>query len=119
MSADWTRPIRLHELGRGAIKLSLEPDAAERAKIAGDLGLESLPMLRAEVTVRPWLDGAELSGRFRATSMKPSSRYPSRMRGMNQRASPKGMMRLAARRMVLRSGDLRGGAAATSVMEKR
>lgn len=67
MSADWTRPIRLHELGRGAIRLTLEPDAAERAKIAGDLGLESLPMLRAEVTVRPWLDGAEISGRFRAT----------------------------------------------------
>jgi len=66
MSADWTRPIRLHELGRGAIKLSLEADAAERAKIAGDLGLESLPMLRADVTVRPWLDGAEISGRLRA-----------------------------------------------------
>jgi uncharacterized metal-binding protein YceD (DUF177 family) len=67
MSADWSRPIRLHELGRGAVKLSLEPDAAERTKIAGDLGLESLPMLRAEITVSPWLDGAEISGRFRAT----------------------------------------------------
>ena len=67
MSADWTRPIRLHELGRGAIKLVLEPDVAERARIAHELGLESLPMLRAEVTVRPWLDGAEISGRFRAT----------------------------------------------------
>lgn len=67
MSAAWSKPIRLHELGRGAIKLSLEPDAAERARIAHDLGLESLPALSAEVTVRPWLDGAEISGRFRAT----------------------------------------------------
>jgi uncharacterized metal-binding protein YceD (DUF177 family) len=67
MSADWARPIRLHELARGPITLSLEPDAAERARIAHDLGLESLPAFRADVTVRPWLDGAELGGRFRAT----------------------------------------------------
>lgn len=67
MSAEWGKPIRLHELGHGAIKLSLEPDAAERARIAHDLGLESLPALKVELTVRPWLDGAELSGRFRAT----------------------------------------------------
>lgn len=67
MSGDWGRPIRLHELGRGAAKLRLEPDAAERARIAHDLGLESLPALVAEVTVRPWLDGAEITGRFKAT----------------------------------------------------
>ncbi|CAN7336052.1 DUF177 domain-containing protein [Phenylobacterium sp. LjRoot219] len=67
MSTAWARPIRLHELSRGAVTLQLEPDAAERARIAHDLGLESLPALRAEVTVKPWLDGAELSGRFRAT----------------------------------------------------
>ena len=66
MSADWSRRVRLHELGRGAVKLSLAPDAAERARIAHDLGLESLPALTAEVTLRPWLDGAEITGRFRA-----------------------------------------------------
>jgi uncharacterized metal-binding protein YceD (DUF177 family) len=66
MSAEWTRPIRLHELARGPLKLHLTPDAAERARIAGELGLESLPALEADVTVRPWLDGAELSGRFTA-----------------------------------------------------
>lgn len=67
MSADWSKPIRLHELSRGVVTLQLEPDAAERARIAHDLGLESLPALRADVTIKPWLDGAELSGRFRAT----------------------------------------------------
>lgn len=67
MSADWAKPLRLHELGRGAVTLDLEPDAAQRAKIAHDLGLESLPSLTARVTVRPWLDGAEITGRFTAT----------------------------------------------------
>lgn len=60
----WSHPIRLQELGRGAVSVRLEPDAAVRAKIAKDLGLESLPALSADLTVRPWLDGAEISGRF-------------------------------------------------------
>jgi hypothetical protein len=64
MSADWSRTIRLHELGRSPVTLHLAPDAAERARIAHDLGLESLPALAADVTVRPWLDGAEITGRF-------------------------------------------------------
>jgi uncharacterized metal-binding protein YceD (DUF177 family) len=66
MSRPWTTPIPLHELARGPIKVRLEPDAAERSKLAGDLGLESLPSLIAELTVRPWMDGAEITGRFRA-----------------------------------------------------
>jgi uncharacterized metal-binding protein YceD (DUF177 family) len=48
------------------VRVRLEPDAAERAKVAHDLGLESLPQLSAELTVRPWLDGAEITGRFEA-----------------------------------------------------
>ena len=66
MTSEWTRPIRRHELARGPLKLHLAPDAAERARIAHDLGLESLPALEADVTVRPWLDGAEITGRFTA-----------------------------------------------------
>jgi uncharacterized metal-binding protein YceD (DUF177 family) len=65
--SEWGRQICLHELARGAVRLELEADAAERARIAHDLGLESLPALSAQVTVRPWLDGAELVGRFAAT----------------------------------------------------
>jgi uncharacterized metal-binding protein YceD (DUF177 family) len=66
MSRAWTTPIPLHELARGPVRVRLEPDAAERGKLAGDLGLESLPSLVAELTVRPWLDGAEITGRFQA-----------------------------------------------------
>lgn len=63
---DWSRTVRLHELARGPLKFTLTPDAAARAKIAGDLGLESLPALSAELTLKPWLDGAEITGRFKA-----------------------------------------------------
>ncbi|MDB5443696.1 MAG: hypothetical protein JWP73_2072 [Phenylobacterium sp.] len=66
MSKAWTTPIALHELGRGPRQVRLEPDAAERAKVAAALGLQSLPALTAELTIRPWLDGAEITGRFEA-----------------------------------------------------
>ena len=64
--SDWTRLIKLHEIARGPVTLDLEPDAGQRAKIAHDLGLETLPSLKARVTVKPWLDGAEITGRFEA-----------------------------------------------------
>jgi uncharacterized metal-binding protein YceD (DUF177 family) len=67
MSEAWSRKLRLHELARGPVELRLEPDAAERARIARDLRLESLPALAADLRVRPWLDGAEITGRLRAT----------------------------------------------------
>jgi uncharacterized metal-binding protein YceD (DUF177 family) len=66
MSTDWSRSVRLHELARGPLRLELSADGGERARIATDLGLESLPALSAELTVRAWLDGAEIAGRFRA-----------------------------------------------------
>ncbi|MDE2487223.1 MAG: DUF177 domain-containing protein [Alphaproteobacteria bacterium] len=64
MSAGWASPLKLHELARGPVRVQLRPDAAERARLARDLGLESLPSLAADLTVRPWLDGAEITGRF-------------------------------------------------------
>jgi hypothetical protein len=64
--SDWGKPLRLGEIGRGGLALSLAPDAGTRAQIARDLGLESLPALSAEVVLKPWLDGIELTGRFRA-----------------------------------------------------
>jgi uncharacterized metal-binding protein YceD (DUF177 family) len=66
MSQAWTTHIQLFELARGPKRVRLEPDAAERAKVAHDLGLESLPQLTADLAVRPWLDGAEITGRFEA-----------------------------------------------------
>lgn len=62
----WTQIVRLQDIARGPTRLQLEADAAQRAQIAGELGLESVATLTAEVTVKPWLDGAELTGRFRA-----------------------------------------------------
>lgn len=63
----WSHVLKLHELARGPVRLELAPDAAERAAIAKQLGLQSLPALKADVTVKPWLDGVEVSGRFAAT----------------------------------------------------
>lgn len=62
----WDRPVKLHELGRGPVRLELEPGPEQRAAIAKRLKLQGLPSLRAKVTVKPWLDGAELMGRFDA-----------------------------------------------------
>lgn len=65
MSA-WKHTIRLADLGRGPVSVTLEPDAETRATLAKELGLESLPALSARLTVRSWLDGAEITGRFKA-----------------------------------------------------
>jgi uncharacterized metal-binding protein YceD (DUF177 family) len=63
----WTKPVRLHELDHGPVTYSLVPDAEQRAAIARQVGLESLPELTAELTLKPWMDGVEITGRFRAT----------------------------------------------------
>ncbi|MGH6997988.1 MAG: YceD family protein [Phenylobacterium sp.] len=65
MSA-WRHVIRLADLARGPLSVTLEPDAEVRAVIAKELALEGLPALQSRITVRPWLDGAEISGRFTA-----------------------------------------------------
>lgn len=62
----WSRPVKLHEIARGPVRLTLAPDGAERAALAKQLGLQSLPSFTAEVTVKPWLDGVEVTGRFSA-----------------------------------------------------
>lgn len=62
----WDKSIKLHELARGPVRLELEPNEAERAAIAKQLGLRGLPAFTARVTAKPWLDGVELSGRFQA-----------------------------------------------------
>ena len=65
MSA-WRHMIRLSDLARGPVSVTLEPDAEARAAIAKELALEGLPALQGRVTVRPWLDGAEITSRFTA-----------------------------------------------------
>lgn len=63
----WSHIVKLGELDRGVVTARLEPDAGVRAAIAKSLGLEGLPAFSGQMTVRPWLDGAEISGRFEAT----------------------------------------------------
>lgn len=62
----WARPVKLHELARGPVRLDLEADAGQRDEIAKRLKLQGLPSLKARVTLKPWLDGAELTGRLDA-----------------------------------------------------
>lgn len=65
MSVAWTKKVRLGEIGRDGLVLDLTPDAAERQAIARQLDLRSLPAFSATVTLKPWLDGIEMKGRFR------------------------------------------------------
>lgn len=58
--------VTLAHAQRGALKRSLVADEEARARIAKALGLESLGRLEAEMQVRPWLDGVEISGRWSA-----------------------------------------------------
>jgi hypothetical protein len=66
VSVDWSHVVKLHELARGPMQVSLRPDEAVRARIARELKLASLPALSAEITVKPWFDGAEITGCFKA-----------------------------------------------------
>ena len=59
--------VRLGDLARGALTLSLAAEPTERAAIAADLGLIELGRLTARLLVRAWMDGAEITGRLSAT----------------------------------------------------
>jgi uncharacterized metal-binding protein YceD (DUF177 family) len=93
---DWSVIVPLSDIARGPVRRDLEPDAAQRAQAAEQLALPAIERLSAEVTVSPWLDGAEvrgvwqgrviqicgvtldpfpvdLSGEFRVTAVPPGS----------------------------------------------
>ncbi|HRD45593.1 MAG TPA: YceD family protein [Caulobacter sp.] len=65
-ASPWKETLRFADLARGPVRRSLEADASTRKAVARHLDVEAVKTLTAEVTVRPWLDGAELEGRFRA-----------------------------------------------------
>lgn len=65
MSA-WRHVVRLSEVSRGVLSVELAPDEPTRAVIARELGLKSLPAFKGHISVRPWLDGAEITGRLEA-----------------------------------------------------
>ncbi|MDP1874594.1 DUF177 domain-containing protein [Phenylobacterium sp.] len=62
----WSHRFRMADLSRGPVVLSLEADSATRDSLASHLGLRVIKSLVAEARIRPWLDGAEISGRFEA-----------------------------------------------------
>lgn len=64
--SDWKHVIRLADLARGSVSVRLEPDAETLGKLAKELNLEALLALSGKLTVRPWLDGAEIQGRYSA-----------------------------------------------------
>ena len=59
-------PVRLHQVGAGVTR-RLEPDTAERERIARALDLASLDSFVAEVTLEPAPGGWRLSGRVKAS----------------------------------------------------
>lgn len=65
MSA-WSETVRLSEVGRGAVRRRLTPEPSQLPAIARVIGVDALKSLAAEVEVSPWLDGAEVRGRFSA-----------------------------------------------------
>ncbi len=64
-ASPWPHIVGLGDARRGAT-LHLLADEAARATIAKALDIESLESLEADVTLGEWLDGVELSGRWRA-----------------------------------------------------
>lgn len=64
--SDWKHVIRLADVGRAPVSVRLEPDAETLGKLAKELKLEALPALSGKLSVRPWLDGAEILGRYSA-----------------------------------------------------
>jgi uncharacterized metal-binding protein YceD (DUF177 family) len=63
-------PVRLHQAGAG-LERHLEPDAAERAKIAKSLDLASLDAFDAEIRLEPsGHSGWRVSGRVRADAVQ-------------------------------------------------
>ena len=61
----WSVPVRLVEVGRGFDR-TLAPDEATLKRIAAGLDLAALNSFIAKVKVSPWLDGAEVEGRWKA-----------------------------------------------------
>ena len=67
MSAQaWSIPVPLHEVARGPKTFDFNADADLRTDVARRLDLAALLIFEGSVRVKPWLDGAELNGRWSA-----------------------------------------------------
>ena len=66
----WRETVRFSELARGPVTRRISPDASHLPALARQLGVDALNSLSAEVTIAPWLDGAELRGLFTAQAVQ-------------------------------------------------
>jgi hypothetical protein len=66
VSKAWPHVIGLAEVARGPVVRHLVADEAARARIAKVVGLDGLALLEADVRIVSWLDGVEITGRWRA-----------------------------------------------------
>jgi uncharacterized metal-binding protein YceD (DUF177 family) len=62
----WRETVRLSEVARGPVKRRVAPDESQLPAIARTIGVDVLLSLVADITVLPWLDGAELRGNLTA-----------------------------------------------------
>jgi uncharacterized metal-binding protein YceD (DUF177 family) len=69
----WPSVVKLGRVDRADIDLRFDLDAAACAEIAKTLGLVSIESLEADVYLRSWMDGAEVSGLIRARVVQTCS----------------------------------------------
>jgi len=62
----WPSTVTLGRVSRGGVDLRFDLDETARREIAKTLNLVAVESLTAEVFLRPWMDGAEVSGLIRA-----------------------------------------------------
>ncbi len=62
----WPQVVILADVQRGPVRRDLEADAAARGRIAKALGPDALDSFTATANLSPWLDGVQISGRWRA-----------------------------------------------------
>lgn len=63
-SSPWSHVVTWQSVRSGDIPLILIGDAAVRARVAQFLALESVELLRADLTMCAWMDGMALRGRL-------------------------------------------------------
>lgn len=66
MNPPWTALVRFVDVPMQGSHHVLEAGEPERARIARDLGLLDCARLEADLRVKPWFDGAEVSGTWNA-----------------------------------------------------
>lgn len=65
---DWGQSLTFRQVQDHPGTVRLEADEATRRVLAKDMRLERLDRLSADLAIRPWLDGVEITGQVRATA---------------------------------------------------